>query len=122
MKVYVVTEGEYSDYCIDAIFSDYKQAELYQMTHEETNTQIEEYELDLWKLEGEVKYGVRGHVTTQGYVFGCPVREDRESQEWQYDDGWFDAFIPTKKFVSEEQANKIARDDWARFKAEKEGV
>lgn len=43
MKVYIVTDGEYSDYHIEAVFTDKKQAELYSVFH---NGDVEEWETD----------------------------------------------------------------------------
>lgn len=51
MKVYIVTEGSYSDYHIEAVFTDKGQAELYCAVHEDTK--IEEYEADEYRIEGK---------------------------------------------------------------------
>lgn len=54
MKVYVVTEGQYSDYSIEQIFSTRKNAELYVQTRRKDDYDhyyIEEYELDQVKFE-----------------------------------------------------------------------
>lgn len=48
MKVYIATDGDYSDYHIEAVFTDKKQAEFFCSTH---GYRIEEYESDLVKLE-----------------------------------------------------------------------
>ena len=44
MKVYIVTDGEYSDYTIEKVFSNKPAAEEYRKWHNITNT-IEEYEV-----------------------------------------------------------------------------
>ena len=54
MKVYVVTQGAYSDYGIVAIFSTREQAELKCATLYDDNNQIAEWEVDAETLQGEV--------------------------------------------------------------------
>jgi hypothetical protein len=44
MKVYIVTDGEYSDYCIEKVFSNKPAVEEYRKWHNITNA-IEEYEV-----------------------------------------------------------------------------
>ena len=51
MKVYVVTDGEYSDFHIEAIFTDEKKAKLYAATH--YCNDIEEWETDEPQIEGD---------------------------------------------------------------------
>lgn len=43
MKVYIVTDGDYSDYHIEAVFTDKRQAELYSAFH---CGNVEEWETD----------------------------------------------------------------------------
>lgn len=74
MKIYVVTEGEYSDYHICAVFDDKKKAELYCAVREEKDFldnkcyvfgdeyMIEEYDTDDIDIEGTVYYGVRAVI------------------------------------------------------------
>ena len=74
MKIYVITEGEYSDYHICAVFDDKKKAELYCAVREEKDFlnnncyifgdeyMIEEYDTDDVNLEGTVYYGVRAVI------------------------------------------------------------
>ena len=51
MVVYVVTDGEYSDYHIEAVFTDKEQAELYCATHNLKTVSIEEYDTEEHKFE-----------------------------------------------------------------------
>ncbi len=53
MRIYIVTSGEYSDYSIDAVFTDKLQAELYAATH--NCDRIEEYESDQCVFETNKK-------------------------------------------------------------------
>jgi hypothetical protein len=50
MKVYIVTSGSYSDYTIEAVFTDKGQAELYGAIYK---YEIEEFETDEYKIEGK---------------------------------------------------------------------
>lgn len=71
MKIYVITEGDYSDYHICAVFTDKKKAELYCAINEEKDFvnnncyvfgdeyMIEEFDTDDVNIEGTVYYGVR---------------------------------------------------------------
>ena len=74
MKIYAVTEGEYSEYHICAIFDDKKKAELYCAVREEKEFlnnncyvfgdeyMIEEFDTDDVNIEGTVYYGVRAVI------------------------------------------------------------
>lgn len=74
MKIYAVTEGEYSDYHICAVFDDKKKAELYCAVREEKDFldnkyyvfgdeyMIEEFDTDDVNIEGTVYYGVRAII------------------------------------------------------------
>lgn len=59
MKVYIVTQGSYSDYHIEAVFTDEKQAKYYCATHsyDYGECEIEEYDTDerQFSTEKEVK-------------------------------------------------------------------
>lgn len=74
MKIYAVTEGEYSDYHICAVFDDKKKAELYCAVREEKEFlnnncyvfgdeyMIEEFDTDDVNIEGTVYYGIRAVI------------------------------------------------------------
>lgn len=53
MKVYIVTAGCYSDYRIEAVFTDEEQANLYCALHagHHDSPEVEEYETDNWQAE-----------------------------------------------------------------------
>lgn len=59
MKVYVVTQGEYSDYHIVAIFSDRHQAELKCATLNDDCKEVSEWDVDAETLQGEVTKAYR---------------------------------------------------------------
>lgn len=78
MKVYVVTEGDYSDYHIEAIFSEKDQAEKYIALHTSrcfTDWQIEEWEVDATHIDGEVK---------MLYRYSAYFKRDSKSFRWTY--------------------------------------
>lgn len=58
MTVYIVTDGEYSGYHIEAVFTNKEQAELYCATHEcvdgRGSPEIEKWEVDNHKFESAV--------------------------------------------------------------------
>lgn len=60
MKIYIVTSGEYSDYRIDAVFTDKSQTELYVATHYEDcdYKEIEEWDSDEIKLSPHEIYNL----------------------------------------------------------------
>ncbi len=53
MKIYIVTDGEYSDYGIEAVFTDKKQAEMFAALHH--CKYVEEWESDTASFEGDIK-------------------------------------------------------------------
>lgn len=59
MKVYIVTEGSYSDYHIDSVFTDLEQAQLRVATMELGEyadcPQVEEYDTDTVHYEGKLE-------------------------------------------------------------------
>ena len=65
-KVYIVTEGEYSYYHIEKVFSTREKAELYIAAHQTSgysnDYQIEEFDIDEDILEGKVYYGLRVYI------------------------------------------------------------
>lgn len=123
MKVYVVTQGEYSDYSIVAIFSDKKQAELKAaLIGDGYCSAVSEWEVDEERLQGEViryyhivysaisgkivdiwdaKSGVRGVTPLESVIV------DFNKTSWAGCDIVAD---------SEEQARKIFQDKFARAK------
>lgn len=123
MKVYAVTKGEYSDFCVDEIFSTKEKAEKYQAAHPETNVDIEEYEVDACVTECEVYYGLEVTLFKNEY-HGCgPIRDTKPIQEKLYDC----SVRPYKRFTmpvtryyeyGSKVAQKIAQDAWAKYRYE----
>lgn len=123
MKVYVVAEGDYSAYHIEAVFPTKKQARNYIINHANDyfrDYQIEEYELDNEYPETNDKLF---EVTMNGGMwkakgadgwYGCVPKEYRVIHKETYHN-----YIHAK---DKEHALKIGQDDYAKRKAEKFGL
>lgn len=119
MTVYVTLEGEYSERHIEAVFTDHMQAAVYCAIHE--GAWIEEYEVDSVKLETSKepkkiwklpKHPFWEYVLEEGdYTF-----EDVQ----EFNDRYCAVSLPID--VKEEEAKKILRDKYAKWKAENSGV
>lgn len=125
MKVYVVTQGEYSDYGIVAIFSTREQAELKCAILPDDNNQISEWEVDAENLHGETvkaytiiystNTGEITHVRDFRYVIKGSTAKDQKF--------CFDCkYLPFEEYEveaeTEEQARKIFQDRYAQAKYE----
>lgn len=122
-KVYVITQGSYSDYHICAVTLDKSRAENMKKLFDGRwdYAQIEEYILDETKENGNLyyiefpddseptihidEYDGFGQIDSSPYVadWNSPIR----------------IYVRTK---DEAHAMKIAQDEYARWKAEKEGI
>lgn len=118
MKIYVVTNGVYSDYHIEAVFLSKKEAELYVAVHE---GQVEEYETS----DGNIKIDKDDCV---GYFYMTCVGGTQLHPQWHYpilksrgvlkDLSW-GIWLPEDDF---EKAKKIYQDKLAQVEAEKNGL
>lgn len=132
MKVYVITEGEYSSYHIVGVTADKKVAETYcnlRSGHDKYgfgfSPTIEEYDTDFLSYGANPDYkcyrvtATNGVFKATGDDFGFKHTEIVEQVDaWKRKDGVHTAtmYCITK---SEEQAIKIAQDKMARYKAAK---
>lgn len=141
-KIYIITQGSYSDYHICAATTDKDKAEMLKKLYTEKNSsvppEIEEYDDGAYAIDmfdkGYKAYRVdvskdsnkEPHVQdiTPPYVTG-------EDDEWQFN--FYDSFKEGLKEYytffqsysyakSTEEAKKIAYDRIAQYKAEKEGI
>lgn len=130
MKIYIVTSGEYSDYGIDAVFTDKKQAELYCAVHK--YCRVETYTADQEKIEGEVYYGILAR-DYYNHPMGCeffysdkPVDPSvRTVPKTGYTPAHDEYIIPVSKSydgIKYDTMRKVARDYIAKYKAEQEGL
>jgi hypothetical protein len=122
-KVYVITKGIYSDYHICAVTLDKSRAErlkklLYENYEEAT---IEEYTLNEYKENGNVYY-VEFHDDAPP-----TIGLDEYDGSYLYENvpcvlDWYDPIRVYVRAKDEQHAMKIAQDEYAKWKAEKEGV
>ena len=127
MKVYVVTQGAYSDYGIVAIFSTREQAELKCATLCDDNNQIAEWEVDAETLQGEVakaykivystNTGEILHVLDFRYVLKGSISKD---QGFCFGGNKYlpSTYAYEVEAETEEQARKIFQDRYAQAKYE----
>lgn len=122
-KVYIITKGEYSDYHICAVTMDKSRAEnlkrLMSNTWSEAN--IEEYVLNEVKESGDLYY-VEFPEDSQPII-----RIDEYDGFGGYGDApcvedWLDPIRICVRSKDEKHAMKIALDEYAKWKAEKEEV
>lgn len=116
MTIYIATDGEYSDYHIEAVFTDEKQAKLYCATHE---CYLEEYEADQTKIETNKKpkriwyfvsdfskFWTRNVITFSDFKnFSDYVKK-----------------VSLDTSIDEEMAKKIIYDKYAKWKAEQQNI
>lgn len=126
MKVYVVTEGEYSDYHIVAIFSNRKQAELKCAASYDYSIQIEEWEVDAEVLQGETAKAYQVFYSTNtgriSNVCGPHVvikNSTSGKQGFHFSSNHTPAICKYEvEAETEEQARKIFQDRYAKAKYE----
>lgn len=126
MKVYIVTSGCYSDYSIDAVFTDRKKAEMYCAIHNEEDQDIEEWEteddsitVDKPVLKRWVGIRTRDGVSKveeEGYCLNSIFHV----HEKYYYGGYDRIIMSTSIDKTAEQAQKIMYDKLAAWKYEKE--
>lgn len=142
MKIYVVTEGQYSDYGIRAVFLSREKAAAYIKANEGKYDDyfIEEYEtsddeiettqdfLDDTYIQVGVKLdfetGIWGFANIRNlvvYEYSCPRVE--ELQNWREPEP-HGAYVTlrVRPWDSDEKIIKIAQDAYAKYKAIKEGM
>ena len=142
MKVYVVSQGEYSDRHIVATFSTRDKAELYVAMHRDDERterkyletyDIEEFELDEVDIKGKVYYALEGHFTdnyvhiSQNYTTSLsPI--DIKFYKYHNDssDTYFTIPVPDPcyndgsnwELVTSDRNKKVVYDAVAKYKAE----
>lgn len=118
MTVYIATDGEYSDYCIKAVFTDQEQATLYCATHD---CYLEEYEADEAKIETEKKPLLLWHARFNysglySISDGCFTFQNQE----RFDETW--AAVTLDASIDREKAKKIIADKRAKWKAQQQNI
>ena len=119
MKIYIVTDGYYSDYHIEAVFTDKRQAEIYCGTHQCDN--IEEYEADQHQFDSDMELklqwnariydGVVSEINKYYTFYNVEsIEEDIVST--------VSVIITTDTSVDEDMAQKIVLDKYYQWKYE----
>lgn len=129
MTVYVVTTGEYSDYCICRVFTDENAAKVYCAVNNDKENYdeyvIEEYETDDLDVDEtlEVTYKYEFYANKKGHI-GAYGESGLYSLKRKNE------VIPPRKYIpdyhiivyldepdAKDRALKIAQDMWAEYKA-----
>lgn len=129
MIVYVVTDGEYSDYHIEAVFTDKEQAELFCATRNLSAEDIKEYDTEEHKFETATPIYSRWHFAVEekkgetkiflGDVTLTTKKEDVFKKEIHHYYGCcVDAYITLEKDATMEQAEKALYHRYAKWKYE----
>lgn len=118
-KVYIVTQGAYSDYCIDSVFSNKEQAEkraLLIADQYDEDAYVNEYELDEIVIMGDVYKYYEVTVDGDPYVYrtyGKQKPEEMKVRKALWGSGYSVTGISAE---DEETAIKIAQDEVAKYK------
>lgn len=121
--IYIVTSGEYSDYEIEAVFTDKRQAELYCATKRHEYMTIEEWETDAVKMESDkeplrywrMTFDIKGDRHSVLYDEGYTFTENKKIRICY---GCYEALLTTPVDYSEEKVKKIMYDFIAQWKYE----
>lgn len=133
-KVYVVTDGEYSDYGIVKIFNSLEAAEKYCALH--SNEYYDGFNIEEWELEDgsnittEVHRSLFFNITEGGSLLGWsmnydirPFSRDIEERTSRNIGVYIVGYIPVDhQITTKEEAEKIALDELAKWKAERAGL
>ena len=125
MKIYIVTQGEYSDYGICAVFTDEEQAKLYCAVHHSDYEppQIEEWESDEVKLDTSreifekwfANFDFEGHLKhfgKSGFSFKQP--NSVATHHWRRTEYFAYVYLP--EGTAEDKAKKNLCDYFAKWK------
>lgn len=122
--VYVVTDGEYSNHGIEALFSDYSTAEKYCACHNLYCPAIEEWEIDNEEIQSKDEvllqwcFAVNRHGTFTYYSPPKYVYKSFAINYTDYDFLNFRVHLALDTSITESEARKIAADRLAIYKAE----
>ena len=118
MKIYIVTDGAYSDYHIEAVFTTRENAEKYAAIH--SCSYVSEWEADKAKIEGEVDVCVIHKFVINNRNFHLDTHYYSNKKFMKVQKDWLsdvEVYVSLDKF-NEEKAEKIARDMYAQWKYE----
>ena len=124
MKIYVITSGEYSDYTIEGVTLDRKKAQCVAklLDRSRKSVHIKEYNSDMFtgneKIQWYISFTADGSYCATEMDF-CADRLNRLPMVYKSKRGGYNVYIQAD---DKEHALKIAQDELARYKAEKEGI
>lgn len=126
MKVYVITQGEYSDFEICAVTLDKKQAELLKARYSDEWDEacIEEYETEEYKIEVSKDYKPMWTVQFENNEMYRCLQIGHKNHKHGYVKTHYaldiiSVFVEAK---DEEHARKIAKDIYAKWLAEQNNL
>lgn len=136
MKVYVITAGEYSDYCIQAVTLNREKAELIcainnrNIRYSEDQFKIEEHDTDEIQCESIGDVGICytakfDYKALENVYWGEPFYSFARNEIKRELLGHGYGILITATFpkdMSQEKARKIMKDRVAKWKAEREGL
>lgn len=129
MTIYIVTQGEYSDYGIKAVFTNKEQAMLYAALHNDDDycpCMIEEYEADsvkidtdkelfeMWEACFNFESQLQHFGKEKGFFFKTP--SGVKVNAWKGGRYYVTVYLPLDS--SEEKALKVICDTFAKWKYE----
>lgn len=126
MKVYIVTEGSYSDYHIEQVFSTKEQAAKYIIANRGRYDcyDIEEYEVDDVTIESsdKVYYAVKFREYNKQIKFIDEELYDNKEFVFVSDGNRYGICPIPSGNLTYDQKLKIVSDKYAEYKAKKEGL
>ena len=120
MEIYIATSGEYSDYGIEKVFTDKKQAKLYCATHE---CCLEIYKADETRIETEQnpKFIWECGEDWRG-DFICKTYREMTFKDIFRKSNFLGLKISLDADIEDEKAEKILKDKYMQWKAEQENI
>lgn len=136
MKIYVVTSGCYSDYHIEAVYTDEDKAKAYANLHSDRT--VEKYEADTVSVTADPlyarvcykpKYNVISAISTNEWWFGR-LSHPRPDEYTKYNDVFTFYCVLSDRTKEDIEKNgndsslllKAAQDRWARFCGKEQGI
>ena len=120
MEIYIATSGEYSDYMIEEVFTDKKQAALYCATHE---CCLEIYKADKTRIEAKQKPKCIWRCGENWRRdFSCKTYGEMTFKDIFIQSGISSLKISLDADIEDEKAKKILKDKYMQWKAERENI
>ena len=123
MKIYIVTDGEYSDYNIEAVFADERKAKVFAATHGCDN--IEEFETHDDQIDGDTTVYVVYTFVVRFHEFTLDKAYYSTNKRSCINKGAYSDYVVVsldEKEADEAKARKIAQDMYSEYKAQKSGA